>query len=366
MTLPTSATVAVYDRPNGAFTLRAYPLRPPAAGEVLVRIGMSTICRSDIHSWQGHRPNPCPGVLGHEIVGTVAALGEGVVADLRGDRLAVGQRITWSEYFIPGRGYVADALDLPQKEPGVEKYGHLAADAPPHHHGGFGEYCYVVPHSWIVRVPDALSDAEAAPINCGVATMVAVTAAAGIGLGDAVVVQGLGLLGMYGAAIAKARGARLVVGIDRVASRRERARRFGVDVAVDPAGLDAAGLARGVRDLCRPAGADAVLEVCGDPAVIPSGIDMLRVGGTYVLAGVVNPGAETTLDANRLVRGLVTLRGVHNYHPRNLVEAVDFVTAHRDRYPFRELVDASYPLVDVGRAMADAAAHRVLRAAIVP
>ena len=65
-------------------------------------------------------------------------------------------------------------LDLPQKSPGVDKYGHMAATTAPHHHGGFGEYCYILPQSWILRLPDVLSDAEATPINCGVATMVAV------------------------------------------------------------------------------------------------------------------------------------------------------------------------------------------------
>jgi putative phosphonate catabolism associated alcohol dehydrogenase len=364
--IPASARVAVYDAPNAPFQLRDYPLRPPAAGQVLVRISMSTICRSDIHSWQGHRPNPCPGVLGHEIVGRIAALGAGVVRDMRGDMLAVGDRITWSEYFIPGPNYCSEVLDLPQKSPGVDKYGHMAAATPPHHHGGFGEYCYILPQSWILRLPDALSDAEAAPINCGVATMIAVTEAAEIRIGQTVVVQGLGLLGLYGAAIAKARGAGQVIGIDGVAERRERAARFGVDVALDPADFEAADLSQRVAALCRPMGADVVLEVCGDPRVIPSGMDMLRIGGRYVLGGVVNPGAMVTLDANILLRKMLTLRGVHNYHPRHLVEALDFVVAQRQRFPFAELVDGIYPLDRVDDAMADAAARRVLRAAIVP
>jgi threonine dehydrogenase-like Zn-dependent dehydrogenase len=109
-----------------------------------------------------------------------------------------------------------------------------------------------------------------------------------------------------------------------------------------------------------------VVEVCGDPGVITSGIAMLRVGGRYLLGGVVNPGAMVTLDANQLLRKMLTLRGVHNYHPRHLVEALDFVVAQRWRYPFSELVDGIYPLERVGAAMADAAARRVLRAAIVP
>ena len=73
----TSGRLAVYDTPKAPFELKSFPIRAPRAGEVLVKIRMSTICRSDIHSYLGHRPNPCPGVLGHEIIGNIVALGDG-------------------------------------------------------------------------------------------------------------------------------------------------------------------------------------------------------------------------------------------------------------------------------------------------
>jgi putative phosphonate catabolism associated alcohol dehydrogenase len=365
MSIPASGRVAVYDAPNGLFRLVDYPLRPPESGEVLVRNRMATICRSDIHTWQGHRPGPCPGLLGHEIIGDIVALGESVKQDMRGDSLSVGDRVTWSEYFIPGRNYFTEVLDLPQKSRGVDKYGHMAAATAPHHHGGFGEYCYILPQSWILRLPDELSDEEATPLNCGVATMIAVTEAANIRIGQAVVIQGLGLLGLYGAAIAKARGARLVIGLDPDTQRRELAVRFGVDQAFDPA-LDKAELKRVIMAHCRPEGPDAVIEVCGSPEVIPQGIDLLRVGGTYVLGGVVNPNALVILDANLILKKMLTVRGIHNYHPRNLMEALDFVAGNRRRYPFHELVDGKYSLDQVNKAMADAGERRVLRAAILP
>ena len=173
MTLPASGRIAVYTEPNTPFQVQDFPIRAPRADEALVKVSMSTICRSDIHSYQGHRPSPCPGLLGHEIVGNIVALGEGITHDMRGDRLSVGDRITWSEFFIPGDNYFSEVLDLPQKSHGVEKYGHMAATTAPHHHGGFAEYCYVLPKSWILRLPDNITDAEATPINCGVATMVA-------------------------------------------------------------------------------------------------------------------------------------------------------------------------------------------------
>ena len=163
-----------------------------------------------------------------------------------------------------------------------------------------------------------------------------------------------------------ARGARLVIGLDMVAARRELSKRFGVDHAIDPAAMSEAELVKKVRSLCPPDGADAVIEVCGYPEVIPMGIQFARTGGRYVLGGLVNPEAFVRIDANQILRKLLTLRGVHNYHPRHLVQALDFVTANRKRFPFHELVDGKYKLEDVGKAMQDAAGRKVLRAAIVP
>jgi threonine dehydrogenase-like Zn-dependent dehydrogenase len=280
--------------------------------------------------------------------------------------LKVGDRITWSEYFYDGACYYRDVHDMPQKCHGVRKYGHDLADEDPHFLGGFAEYCYIVPGTWILKLPDALSDEEATPLNCGVATMISVTEAANIAVGDAVVVQGLGLLGLYGCAIAKARGARLVIGLDSVADRLTAAKKFGADIVVDVGKNRTADVAKTVRDACRPDGADAVIEVCGVPDVIPAGLEMLRIGGRYVLGGLVNPGANVTVDANVLVKKWVTLRGIHNYHPRHLIQALDFVMANRDRFPFKDIVDSKFPLAELGTAFKRAAERAVLRAAIVP
>ena len=357
---------AVYEAPNTPFILKEFPVRPARRGEVLVRVTMSTICRSDIHSYEGRRPNPCPGILGHEIIGRIEEIGQGIEKDMRGDPLKVGDRITWSEYFFDGQCYYREVLDMPQKCHGVRKYGHDLAEEDPHFLGGFAEYCYILPGTWILKLPDNLSDEEATPLNCGVATMASVTEAAEIGLGDAVVIQGLGLLGLYGAAMAKARGARCVIGLDAVASRLQIAKKFGVDHAIDVACVGAKSAMEQVRNLCPPDGADAVIEVCGVPDVIPQGLQMLRTGGRYVLGGLVNPGASVTIDANMLVKRWITLRGIHNYHPRHLIQALDFVMANRNRFPFKQIVDSRFALKDLDDAFKKASERSVLRAAIVP
>ena len=361
-----TAKAAVYEAPNTPFVLKEFPVRPVKHGEVLVRVTMSTICRSDIHSYEGRRSNPCSGILGHEIIGVIEELGEGIDNDMRGDPLEVGDRITWSEYFFDGQCYYRDVLDMPQKCHGVRKYGHDLAADDPHFLGGFAEYCYILPGTFILKLPDELSDEEATPLNCGVATMASVTEAAEIGLGDAVVIQGLGLLGLYGAAMAKARGARCVVGLDTAASRLDVAKKFGADHVIDIARVPAQAAVDEVRALCRPDGADAVIEVCGVPDVIPQGLQMLRIGGRYVLGGLVNPGVNVTIDANILLRRWITMRGIHNYHPRHLMQALDFVMANRKRFPFKDIVDAKFALKDLDAAFKKASERTVLRAAIVP
>ncbi|MFQ5936325.1 MAG: zinc-binding dehydrogenase [Acidiferrobacterales bacterium] len=361
-----TARAAVYEAPNTPFVIKEYPLRDVAAGEVLVRITMSTICRSDIHSYEGKRPNPCPGILGHEIIGVVEQIGDGIDCDMRGDRLSVGDRVTWTEYFFDGPCYQRDILDMPQKCPGVRKYGHDLADETPHFLGGFAEYCYIVPGTGILKLPDELSDEEATPLNCGVATMISATEAAVIGIGDVVVVQGLGLLGLYGCAMAKARGARLVIGLDSVPSRLEMAKKFGADRALNVSELSEDELIKAVRSLSPPDGVDVVIEVCGVPQVIPVGLQMLRTGGRYTLAGAINPDSNVTIDASMLIKQWITVRGVHNYHPRHLIQALDFVTSNRHRFPFKEIVDSKFRLEELDTAFKRAAERSVLRAAIIP
>ena len=92
-----TALAATFVGPNQPFVMQDYPLEPPGPGQILVRITMATICRSDIHSWEGKRHNPTPSILGHEIIGVVDEIGDGVGPDLRGEALSVGDRVRVQE-----------------------------------------------------------------------------------------------------------------------------------------------------------------------------------------------------------------------------------------------------------------------------
>ncbi len=166
--------------------------------------------------------------------------------------------------------------------------------------------------------------------------------------------------------MAKTRGARLVMGLDSVPDRLEAAKKFGADIVINISDRSEDDVVAEIRGHAPPDGVDAVIEVCGIPEVVTAGLKMLRVGGRYTLGGIVTPDANVTLDVNMFVKKWITLRGIHNYHPRHLIQALDFVVANRQRFPFKDIVDSTFKLDDLNEAFKKASERSVLRAAVVP
>ncbi len=365
-TLPKTARAALFEGPGRPFSVQELPLDPPQPGGALVRLSMATVCGSDVHSWTGRRPSPIPGILGHEMVGVVAALGDGEFPALRGEPLRVGDRITWSEYIACWQCDRCLGLELPQKCRRLRKYGHEGLAEPPGLLGGFAEYCHLLPGTTVLRLPQSVSDAEAVTVNCAGATMAAVVEAAEVGMGDCVVIQGLGALGLWGVALARAAGARAVIGLDTVEERLAMARRLGADLALPVGETPPERLRELVTSNSQAGGADAVIETAGVASALREGLALLRPAGRYVTAGLVLPAAPVDLDASLLVRGMLTVRGVHNYRPRHLARALDFVAHSRATVPLADVVSIQMPLDEIDEAFAHAAARRGVRIAVAP
>ena len=94
------------------------------------------------------------------------------------------------------------------------------------------------------------------------------------------------------------------------------------------------------------------MEVCGVAYVVPGGVRMLRTDGRYIIAGLVTPDANFTINGNEILIKWNTLKGIHNFHPRHLVQALDFVTANRSRFPFTGIVDSKFSLEELDDAFA--------------
>ena len=228
-----------------------------APNDILVRVSLSTICGSDLHTVSGRRGADTPCVLGHEIVGTVAAPTNPRSAT--GEKLREGDRVTWSMTASCGTCDYCMNRNLPQKCETMFKYGHARNEGASALSGGFATHILLRPGTAIYPIPDAVTDAEAVPINCALATVINGLETIGMLPGETAVIHGSGMLGIYAACYLRENGYAHVAVVDRNAARLETARRFGATHTFNPdktpvSDIDAAlkGLTTSIQTLLSP------------------------------------------------------------------------------------------------------------------
>ena len=357
---------AVMCAPRTALEFKRYPLPDVAPACILAKVTCCTICGSDLHTWSGRRPSPVPVILGHEIVGSVVALGEGVARDAKDQLLHVGDRITWTLMDSCGKCYYCAQKGLPMKCRDLKKYGHDSCETSPHFVGGFAEYCYLTPGTRVFKVPEAVTNEEAAPANCALATALAGFDAADVEPFETVLIQGAGTLGIYAAALASHLGCRSVLVTDLLDHRLEFAKDFGATHTLHTLGMSEEEIVSWVREWTDGFGVDCAFEMAGSSDLVSVGLDSLRIGGRFVEIGTTFPGAEFSCDAYDFVRRRLTLTGVHNYDARHLDGALAFLSAAKDKFPFGRLVTHRYPLRQIDAALEMAASQRAMRVAVLP
>ncbi len=336
------------------FELTELPAPPVEPGGILVKITSAGICGSDLHYWRGEmkpivRGQPGPVILGHEMTGVVHTLGPGVSTDSLGRPLKEGDRVAFA-YFFPCRrcyiclrGELNNCPDRFRFRASIEEY--------PYCNGGFAEYYYLFPGHFVFKVPEALPDEAVTAANCAVSQVIYGLDQARVRMGDSVVIQGAGGLGINATAAAREMGAGRVIVIDGQAPRLELARQCGADYTIDinEYKTPEARVER-VKQLTEGRGADIVVEVVGYPQVVPEGLAMLRRGGTFVEIGNIWPNSNVTLDISKVLWGVTRIIPTTHYDPYILPVALDFLARTRDKYPLTRVMSHKFPLERIGEA----------------
>jgi D-arabinose 1-dehydrogenase-like Zn-dependent alcohol dehydrogenase len=349
--------------------IKEYPVPEPEPGAAVIRTTLANVCGSDLHQWRGEFDvakfgRPYPQILGHEMTGRVHALGDGLTRDTAGNPLAPGDRVIW-RYFYPCGSCRACMKRVSRACPYARAYLTTSCDAPPHFYGAFGDYYYLRPGAAIFKVPDELPDETVAGINCALSQVVGGMQLAQLKLGEYVVIQGAGGLGVYATAVAKELGAGKVIVIDGVKARLDLAAAFGADDLIDFEQLpDADQRVQRVLELTDGWGADVVAELVGHPRVCPEGIRMLGRAGRYLEIGNISPGLTYTLDPQQLVGYNRAILGMLYYEAEHLQQALDLVYRTRETYPWNRVLSHTFPLTEINEAFEASDRGEVTRAAI--
>ncbi len=369
--MPEKGRAAVYTEFGKPMEIREFPVPEPEPGAILIKISRASICGSDLHMWRGDvnltlLGAPLPAILGHEMAGTVAKLGEGVLTDSAGQPLAVGDRVVYRYFFPCGNCHACmtgDDAACPMAPLAVV----TTCEEYPHFFGGYAEYYYLRPNHTIFKIPDNVTDDMAAPVNCALSQVVYGLERVNFSFGETIVIQGAGGLGLYATALAKDMGADKVIVIDQIDERLKLAKEFGADELIDLREITTPmeRMLR-VRELTGGWGANVVAELVGSPQVVSEGLDMLGNGGRYLEIGNVSPLMTCDYNPASLVMSNKNIFGVMFYTATAMKKALDFLSRAKDRYPFEKLLSHSYPLEQINEALAAQDKGAICRSAIVP
>ena len=276
----------------------------PGRGEILVEVAASGVCHTDLHAAHGDwpvKPNP-PFIPGHEGVGTIAAVGEGVTHVKEGDRVGV-------PWLYSACGHCEHCLG------GWETLCESQQNTGYSVNGGFAQFT-LADAGYVGRLPDSVGFVEIAPVLCAGVTVYKGLKMTDTRPGQWVVISGIGGLGHMAVQYARAMGLN-VAAVDVDDAKLELARRLGATVTVNAMKEDPASVIK--RDI---GGAHGALVTAVSPKAFDQAQNMLRRGGTLVL-NVLPPG-DFPLPIFSTVLNGITVRGSIVGTRQDLQEALDF------------------------------------------
>lgn len=346
--------------------IRTYEVPKAKPGGIVVKVRMANLCGSEITQWMGKHPVIKKDfVLGHEAVVEIIELGGGVVTDYAGQPIKVGDRIVATYFLTCGK---CDACAHGNFALCHNAYKFLTqhADVWPHFHGNFATHWYIYPNQYFYKVPDELPDSVVASANCAISQVYYGIEKADLKLGEYILIQGAGGLGLYAAAIAKEKGAKVIMS-DSVKERLELGKRFGADHVIDineyPT-LEAKQTK--IKEIIGGRLADVGLEVAGVATAFAEGLNLLAMGGRYIEIGTNSFLRTCEMSPAWITRNALTVIGCVRYDPWYLKKSLDFLEATFGKYPYEELSDKNYTLEETQELLEKAERREVTRGAIVP
>ncbi len=308
------STVTAYAAPAEAAPLEKTVIERRELGphDILIDIAFAGICHSDIHTVRGDwGPQQYPLAPGHEITGTVAAVGSEVTKHALGDRVGVGCLVNSCRECV----YCLRGDEQFCTQGAVGTYGAVDRDGTITQ-GGYSEQV-VVTEDFVLRIPDALPLDAAAPLLCAGITTYSPLRHWKVGPGTRVAVVGLGGLGHMGVQIAHALGAEVTV-LSQTLAKQDDGLRLGADRY----------FATGDRDTFRDlrGSFDVILNTVSAVIDLRSYLGLLDVDGTIVCVGA--PAEALALNAGSLIAGRRSIAGSNIGGIRETQEMLDFCAEH--------------------------------------
>ncbi len=357
---------AVFPAPDRPVELREFPLPELAEGEALLRVECSEVCGTDVHLHHGWLAGvPYPLIPGHVTAGTLAAV-RGELRDVYGAPLREGDVVTFLDvHRTCHRCWFCLVAKASTRCPERKVYGitYGAADGLC---GGWADYMHLLAGTRVIRL-DHTSPRQFLHGGCSLPTALHGLERAEVQIGDAVLVLGIGPVGLSCIALSRAAGAGTVLAIGGPSNRVPAASAMGADAVLDLAPLPAAERAAWVRQRTGGRGADVVIEAAGAPEAVVQAMQCVRDAGRVVVLGQYTDHGDVAFNPHAdLNQKHLDVRGCWGSDYSHFHRAVQVAGHARLGAPWRSLPVREFRLQDVAQALAAVANGEVVKALVVP
>ncbi len=358
---------AVMVEPGRAMEIRDFPEPEMEPGSVLLRTIYSEVCGTDVHLHHGRLAGvPYPIIPGHVSVGRIVRVA-GPVRDVEGEALEEGDVVAFLDvHETCGHCWFCLVAKATTRCPSRRVYG-ITYSAEEGLLGGWSEAIYLKPGVKVIRLPQGLSPERYIAAGCGLPTATHALERAEVRLGDRVVIQGCGHVGLNSAILAQLSGANQVIVVGAPPMRLEMARAAGADhvVSIEEHGPEER--IEQVLRLTQGRGADVTIEATGNPQAIPEGMRMTRDCGRYVVVGQYTDAGTVEINPHwDINRKHLEIRGCWGSDFSHFYRGIQVLARHGDRFPYEAFVTRIYRLEEMDQALSDVEGLKVVKAVVQP
>jgi threonine dehydrogenase-like Zn-dependent dehydrogenase len=334
----------------------------PEPGGALVRIVAGGVCGSDVHIMSGEAGvMPFPIILGHEGVGRIEKLGAGVTTDYAGVPVKPGDLVYWAPIALCHRCHSCTVLD---ETPCDNSTFFAHAEKP--NWGSYADFACLPNGLAFFRLPDGASVDAVIALGCALPTALRGFDRCGpVRMGDTVVVQGAGPVGLSAILLAKLSGAREIIAVDMHENRLAIARSLGATATVSLKDSPEE-RRRQIYDRVAPNGPDIVVEAAGALPAFPEGVDIAGNHGRYIILGLWGAIGTQPISPRDLTIKNLTIAGATFAKPKHFHQALHLAARLNGEYPLAEIVSHRFGVAQALEALDATAAGSVIKAIIDP